>query len=38
MEGNEIERQKECLVEGEKKPPSEVVVVMSQPCQLGLKT
>nr|XP_023873909.1 uncharacterized protein LOC111986507 [Quercus suber] len=33
MEGNEIERQREILVEGEKKPPSEVVVAVSQPCR-----
>ena len=34
MEGNEIE--KEILAEGEKKPPSEVVVAVSQPCRFGL--
>ena len=30
--------EKEILVEGEKKPPSEVVVTVSQPCRFGLET
>ena len=35
MEGYEIERERK-RVWLKKKPPSEVVVVMSQPCRFGL--